>query len=200
MNSTLPTAVKIHIQKDWVYFEVFTTEIHGLQVNDQTFPAHPCHGNREATRIPQAFQKSNAICWTQRVASKENKCINPVEDTTNLIRVTLQKLKVGLQITKSYHHPLTLLGTATAVLNESQVYVRHTKGRGQVKNTTLIGWSPKTVYTWARRGNGAFLFQLSSPKLSLSLSFSHIILVYEYYLSTMRSNRKQHVECKEMEL
>ncbi len=39
-------------------------------------------------------------------------------------------------------------------------------------NTALIGWSPKTVYTWVRRGNGAFLFQLSSPKLSLFLSFT----------------------------
>ncbi len=46
---------------------------------------------------------------------------------TNLISVTFQDRHGGLQSTKGYHHPLTLLGTATAILNESQVYIRHTK-------------------------------------------------------------------------
>ncbi len=38
---------------------------------------------------------------------------------TNLINVIGRNLNVGLQSTKGYHHSLTLLGAAIAVLNES---------------------------------------------------------------------------------
>ncbi|MCP4253960.1 MAG: hypothetical protein GY775_11230 [Candidatus Scalindua sp.] len=62
------------------------------------------------------------------MASKD-RCINLLKDTANLIKVIGRHRDVGLQSTKGYHHSLTLLGTATAVLNESHVYIHYAKGR-----------------------------------------------------------------------
>ncbi len=114
-------------QKDLMHFEVNKTEIYGLQEIDQMFPAHPCRENRDTNRIPHACQKSNAMYRARCLVSKD-KCIHFPQETIHLFNIIFQKRDGRLQSTKGYHHPLTLLGTATSVLNESQVYICYTKG------------------------------------------------------------------------
>ncbi len=111
----------------------------------------------------------------------------------NLI-IIFQNRDGRLQSTKGYHHPLTLLGTATAVLNESQVYICYTKGWkvSKAHNSGLVILGKCT--------NGReedVCFSSSTPLSTYSLSLSFVILVHEYYSSTTRS-KKRHVGCKKM--
>ncbi len=122
---------------------------------------------------------------------KTNAMQQSPRDMTNLISVTFKGRHGGLQSTKGYHHPLTLLGTTTAILNESQVCIRYTKG-----------WKVSTVYNSdmvilgnARMGEkrtGTFLCQYSSPHFSLSLSATSSLytILLEYNKKHQKTTRR----------
>ncbi len=136
------------------------------------FPAHPCHGNREAARKPPYSCQVRIAIHRAWCGVSKDKCIHFPQETIHLFNIIFQKRDGCLQSTKGYHHPLTLLCTATAILNESQVYICYTKG-WKVSKAHNSGLVILGKCTNGREEKCAFLVQHRSPHiLSLSLSLS----------------------------